>query len=250
MKTGFTQRMLAVAAGCLLLASVSQAAVLYDPAAGTLPSQQGWATTSLVNFTQGVSGGVYHFDSGPSNLNSAGSALGGGPAQTPLSALDTATGFTLDFSLKIVGETHSNPNRAGFSVLFTGLDPKHSLELGFWNDRVFAYDFAAPTTFTPGASALLDTSVMRDYSLQVQGNQYTLSSGGTSLLQGALVDYTPRQSVYTLTGFLFFGDDTTGAQSSVDLGKVSLSPVPEPASAALLIAGLAGLAWRGRRTRG
>ncbi|CAN5762625.1 hypothetical protein BH11PSE8_BH11PSE8_26350 [soil metagenome] len=247
MKARFTQRMLAVVAGCTLLGGASQAAVLYDPGAGTLPSQQGWTTQGFGSFTQSVSGGVYHFDSGPSNLTSAGSALGDPPGHAPLSALDTAAGFTLDFSLKVVSESHAASNtRAGFSVLFTGLDPQHSLELGFWGDRVFAYDYLAPNTFTPGANAPLDTSVMRNYSLQVQGNLYTLSSGGTSLLQGALVDYTPRGLVYADSGLLFFGDDTTGARSSVELGMVSLSPIPEPASAALLVAGLAALGLRRR----
>jgi len=34
-----------------------------------------------------------------------------------------------------------------------------------------------------------------------------------------------------------------------DVGSISLSPVPEPGAAALLLAGLGGLAWRRRSAR-
>jgi hypothetical protein len=66
------------------------------------------------------------------------------------------------------------------------------------------------------------------------------------LLSGALVDYSARGGPYAQAGLLFFGDDTSRAESSSQWRGATLSPVPEPASVALLAAGLAVLAWRRR----
>ena len=58
-----------------------------------------------------------------------------------------------------------------------------------------------------------------------------------------------RGSPYTLPGFLFFGDDTSRAQSRAELGSVALAPIPEPGTVPLLAAGLIGLVWWRRRAR-
>ncbi len=57
--------------------------------------------------------------------------------------------------------------------------------------------------------------------------------------------------VYGLSNTLFFGDDTSRGQSVTELGLVSISAIPEPASGGLLLAGLGlgGLALGARRRR-
>jgi hypothetical protein len=164
--------------------------------------------------------------------------------------LDTVAGFRLDFNLRVVAESHARPERAGFSVILTGADPKQALELGFWNDRVFAYI----STFGHGAKVLFATTALTDYSIVVANNQYTLKGNGNALLTGSMVDYTAFGLPCSLSSAVFFGDDTRSASSHVELGGIALAPVPEPGPGVLLAAGLAVLAWlcraaaRGRRT--
>lgn len=225
---------LALAAFATLWVGTSVGATLYDPGANTLPSVQGW-TTAGAGFSQAVGGGVYVLDTTLGNAAMAGSAL------FNVATLDTAVGFTLDFSLRVLSEAHARDNRAGYSVIFTGTDPSHALELAFWNDRVFAYT----ASFARGSQALLATTSTTHYALSVNNNHYTLRGNSVELLSGALVNYGALGAPYTNPGFLFFGDDTSSARSRTELGLVSLTPIPEPSTVAMLLTGLLALTWRG-----
>lgn len=224
----------------LCLAGAAQALTLYDPALG-LPSAQGWLSTGVGSATQGITGGQYSLDT------SASLATQWGNARTLTSTpLDTVAGFTLDFTVRILGENHgSNTNRAGFSLIFVGQDPTHSLELAFWTDSVWAYHYDTnQSAFVHGASAALNTGPSRNYSLQVLNQQFSLLSGSTVLLSGPLENYTAQGLPYTTPNFLFFGDDTSSASASVRVGQITLTPVPEPAPATLALVGAAFMAWR------
>jgi hypothetical protein len=230
----------------------ASALVLYEPALGTPPSAQGWTVTGAGGYTQASSGGVWRLDT--SVVTPLAQA---GAARTAPFALDTQAGFTLDFALRVEGESHSTPNRAGWSLIVTGSDPRQAIELAFWTDRVFAYTYDATSAdrFVHGTEALVDTrSAARDWRLAVAGGQFSLSAGGTTLLGGALVDYTASGlPAYTTANALFLGDDTSRAQSVSELGRVVLTPVPEPATAVLTALGLAavfGAAAAGRTRRG
>ncbi len=247
-----TARLLSPAPWCALALALSAAAspavVLYDPALGSLPAAQGWLSTGIGSISQGVSGGIYSLDT------TAFAATQWGNAQT-LSAtpLDTQVGFDLNFRLRVLSEDHgSNVNRAGFSVLFTGADPTHSLELAFWSDRAWAYHYDANlgSPFVQGVGAALDTTAWIDYALQVRSQQFTLWAGSTLLMRGPLENYTAQGAPYSGANFLFIGDDTSSARASVQLGAVTLAAVPEPGSALLMLAGGLLVAWRRSRRSG
>ncbi len=227
--------------------SAALAVTLYDGSLGTLPSAQGW--TPLVagaDAAQSVVGGSYRLDT-----TGAGVAIYGSGRISPV-PLNTATGFDLSFTLRLESEAHTTANRAGYSVLFVGANATQSLELGFWANNVWAYDYDAGQSdrFVHGLDAAFDTGVTHNYTLAVRNQQYTLSADGELLLSGVVHDYTPGGPPYTQPNFLYFGDDSSRAVSVSGLAGVSVTAVPEPAPAALLLSGLALLAWRSRRQRG
>jgi len=228
----------------LMAATTARAAstTLYSAASG-LPSTQGWVTLGAgvpgSSGTQALAGGVLTQDSTPAGL-----ATYGNFKTSPLT-LDTATGFTLDFSLKVLSESHhADGQRAGFSLLFIGNDPKKSLELAFWTDKIWAYGLSG-LSFTNSNQTAFDTqSTLTSYSLKVTNHQFSLFSGGSTLLSGALADYTPyaavappATSVYAQSNLLFFGDDSTRAAAQVQIGQITLTPVPEPSSLMLMACG-------------
>ena len=227
----------------------AQALTLYDPGLNTLPSEQGWFTLASAAATSQSAAGVYTLNTlGAPDLRFGNARFA--PAAMPL---DTAAGFVLDFRLQLLAESHTSPNRAGYSLLVVGSDPSRALELAFWTDHVWAQDFvgvADPDRFVHGVDAAWDSqTVAHDYRLTIANHQFTLASGATVLLSGGLRDYRAEGAPYTVPNFIFFGDNSNRGQSLSALGLVSLSPVPEPAAWGLWLAGGAGLAAAGRLRR-
>ncbi len=137
-----------------------------------------------------------------------------------------------------------------------GDDPAYSLELAFWQDEVWTYNYDAGFKKSAAEAALDTTSGFRDYLLAVRSNAYTLFADGTPLFDGPLQDYRagidPLNAltwVYGWSNTLFFGDDTTSARSLVEIQSVSLTSVPVPAALPLLASalGLASLGFTRRR---
>ena len=217
---------------------------LYDPALGTLPSGQGWQPMVVGGAAgQSVGAGVYALDTTGADV-----AYWGNAWASPL-PLDTQTGFDISFSLQLLGETHTSPNRAGYALVVQGAQAMQALELGFWTDHIWAqrYDASQPDRLVHDIDVAFDTrAALTVYTLAVRQQQFTLSAGGNALLSGALRDYTARGWPYTTPNFLFLGDNSSRGDSTSRLGGVSLSPVPEPAAGVLVALGLAGLALRRR----
>jgi hypothetical protein len=241
---------LPTAAAALLIFAASQAnaLTLYDPAGG-LPAAQGWSTVSS------ATAGSDTFIAGRLRTDTTGVGVSQHGHFRGATTLDTVGGFVLQFSLQVISETTNTPNRAGFAVLLQGQDQSKSLELAFVDNRVWAlqYTFGAPDNgFVQGEGVAFDTTAaFRQYTLTVQNNLYSLTANGQPLLSGAMRDYPTLPNslgtlVYGQSNLLFFGDNTSQASGIADVGSITLSPVPEPGAAALLLAGLAALTWRAR----
>lgn len=167
--------------------------------------------------------------------------------------LDRSAGFRIEFGLRMVSENHTSPNRSGTSLIVLDSQAR-GIELSFWTDTVFVKN--ADIAFSQGESRALDTTVERRYALEFLGNTYRLTTPGMPTLDGPVRNYFAdaadnllEQLVYGQTNYLFFGDNTTSAAASVLLRDLTLAPVPEPSQAALILSGLAILAWRAKRRR-
>ncbi len=221
---------------------------LYD--GNGLPASQPWLTfaaDTLNGWSQSsVSGGVrlstdLATRSGYSNYN---------PLPTPalknanFPILQRANGFELSFRSALLMENHSNANRAGFSVILLA-DDNRGIELGFWQSEIWAQNM----DFTHGEGVSIDTTVTRDYRLEVFEDQYRLLEGNNSLLVGTLRTYSSPTIPYGLPNYIFLGDNTTSASATIVQGAIQLrsdlSSVPEPSS--ILLASVICLAGIFRR---
>lgn len=243
--------------------------VLYDPSAPGLasfePAAAGWlsggsfgsvsasADAQGVAVTQVGNGNTV----GYSNYSPLLAFVLGAPLVNPaFPQLNRVSGYRFTFGLELVSEAHSgNSNRAGFSVTLISADPLHTgerkgIEIGFQSDRVFAQNDGSNGTgiFTAGEINNAVQTIGAEFSpnrwnLDVQGDTYSLSlaaSGGT-VLSGALRDYRGSgKNAYLTENFLFVGDNTSSASADFRFSYAAITtPIPEPHSYAMLIAGLA-----------
>ena len=236
-------------------AAVSESLPLYDAASAVLPDASPWSWT-------------YGSDSSGSSRNMTPSLPLAAVLDTRLSAgaagygkivgagLDSSTGFVIDFSLRVVEETHANGDlgtRSGFSIIVLD-QAKKGVELSFWTNQVFAKiaDYGFP--HGDGISVDAQTSA-RNYRVTFLSGQYTLVTEGAPPLAGVLSNYAPFVQFpynvvpYGQANYIFFGDNTTSASALVELSSITLAPVPEPGEWALMAAGLVCIAGAVRRRR-
>ncbi len=155
--------------------------------------------------------------------------------------LDRDLGYVVSFTSQIISENHLNENRAGFSVIAISEDQK-GIELGFWEDRIWAQEDGdteptplnlSGTLFTQAERIDFDTTKVVKYDLAVKGDRYTLFADGENILEGELRNYAAfePQSVlgitppdpYEKSSFLFFGDNTPSASAEVKLSDISVT---------------------------
>jgi hypothetical protein len=170
-------------------------------------------------------------------------------------SLDRSTGFALSFEMQLLAESHVSNDRAGFSVIALANDAR-GVELGFWEDRVFAQ--ADSPLFTRSEEGLFDTTAApTDYLLTIQDDGYVLTADTDTILSGPLRDYSSFDGTlgpipYNLSDYLFFGDNTTSAGADVVIGSIELRTqlvaIPEPTSLSAL-GWMAWMAWAWPRRR-
>lgn len=236
------KRLLPIALAAVMGAAQAQSVALFEAAQG-LPNAQGWFNLSIGNpGSESLANNIYTLDSTGAGVDTWGKAR-----FSPL-PLDGQLGYSVSFGLRVANESHSHPDRGGFSMLFVGSDATRSIEIAFTADDVFAYEISGGA-FVHGTGAALQTgAVLRAFTLQVANGQYTLSTEGNVLFGGSLQDYTAvGPAVYSLENFVFFGDNTSSGSSQIEMTHILLNAVPEPGTALLWAGGLAGLALRLRR---
>ena len=232
---------------------------IYQGSLNSTPNTQGWlqfaasppvGTIAPIGGTQSASGSMTNLVStltgsaGYSNYN-AGLPI---PLNPAFPTLDRNVGFTLSFDLQVNTESHSSDDnsdniqdRAGFSVIVVTSDNRKAIELGFWNNEIWAQNDGpnvangpTKTLFTHSSTerALRSTTAMTRYDLAIKDNTYQLFAAGgtTAILTGSLRDYTPFNHTgaglpydpYEQTNFVFLGDNTSSAQADVNLARVEL----------------------------
>lgn len=130
--------------------------------------------------------------------------------------LDSARGFTLAFTARLVSEWH-RANRAGFNVIVLDTQSR-GVELGFWPGEIWAQSAG----FTRAEHGPVDTTVTTDYSLVFAGATYTLLAGGKKVLSGALRRYEGPPLPYAVPSLIFFGDDSGSARAKVTISSIAL----------------------------
>ena len=244
---------LALLAWLTLLGSTqAELVTLYDGSG--FPAAQPWLTFGADTFNgwsqESVAGGVrlttdLQTRSGYSNYFPLPSPV---LKNSAFPSLRRADGFELSFRTRLISEGHSNSNRAGYSVILLAEDAR-GIELGFWQTEIWAQN----ADFTHAETVAIDTTLQRDYRLEIIGDQYQLFDGATSLLTGGLRTYSNPAIPYTLSNYLFLGDNTTSGSASVVQGPIrlesNLSSVPEPSSLVLSGSFVAGLWSLGRNRR-
>ncbi|NTU63645.1 MAG: hypothetical protein HGB05_09635 [Chloroflexi bacterium] len=206
--------------------------VLYDGALGTgTPDTQSffYLTQPLTNAqaTQTFSHPLTILDTTPRRTDYAGyfaKPIGYAP-------LDRAHGYQVWFTTQVLSETHVSHDRAGFSALVIGSDLR-GIELGFWENEVWAQEGGSLNPFTHAEGATFTTTNLIEYRLSVLGNHYTLIADGATVLSGPLRDYTQAPppplpiNPYTTANLIFLGDDTSSAQAQIALRYAAVIDAP------------------------
>jgi hypothetical protein len=212
-----------------------ETAVLYDGALGTLPEAQSFTYLAIPSGpTPTITDGGVILDSTPTGSDSAG--YFNRVEETP--TLDRGTGYTVTVQARLLTETHASPDRAGFSLIVLsddqgGAEPVRGIELGFWQNEVWAQDDdqEGGTLFTHAEGAALTTTAeVIDYDLRVMSETYTLLAGGEAVLNGRLRNYENFSGPidpYETPNFIFLGDNTSSAAARVQINHVAVSyPAP------------------------
>lgn len=251
-----------IAVTSALALPASAGTVLYDATLGTLPEDQGWvypdAAFGIAGFpvdaTRVLGADHVTLDTTPDRDDRIGffsevPLLGAHPG---VPSLDRTVGFTLRFDVRIDSESHiarddngdGIDDRAGFSVIVVTSDLA-AIELGFWEDEVWAYDDDSSDPndlFTHAEGAPYDTtSAVTRYDLTIKDDGYTLRAAGSPILAGPLRDYAaftspiPLFDPYETPDLVFLGDDTGSADSVSSTRRIQLI-VPSPGVLALLVA--------------
>ena len=237
----FSKKLLISASFCfalLPLASSATVFTLYDETLNNLPENQAWLSygsndSAIKNVISGTGVNLQ-----TNNTTSAGfsnySILPPSLKNSAFPILDSSTGFTLSFSMQLNSESHggSSSNRAGFSVILLD-ENNQGVELGFWENSIWSQS-DTPLFQAKDEEVSFNTRAgLLTYDLTVFNGDYFLTQNDSVLLTGELKDYSAftggpfgSSIPYSLSNYLFLGDDTSSAEAIVTLGRISISDTP------------------------
>lgn len=203
--------------------------ILYDAASGAVPTTQ---LMNFIDFPPGAATPIYENAATILDTTKSGNETYAGWVATAESIagfplLDRVAGFQVIFSVQVDNESHSNHNRAGFSLIILSQDAR-GIELAFWENEIWAQnDDTTGGLFTHGEAAIFDTTAgLINYQLTIINDTYTLNADGLSILAGPLRDYSNFEGFpdpYQTPNFLFIGDNTTSAQARSRMSYVSVT---------------------------
>lgn len=202
--------------------------VLYDAASGSIPDA---SLMSFADFPFGVTLPVYSEDATVLDTTISGKDafagwISSGATIPGFPNLDRTAGVQVNFSVQMESESHTNNDRAGFSVIILDKDAK-GIELSFWENEIWAKsDDDTGGLFKHGEGIAFATSILTEYQVTFVGDTYTLTANAQPLLTGPLRDYrafTGFPDPYETPNFLFLGDNTTSAQARFRLRFVSVT---------------------------
>lgn len=238
----------------LVATASTHAQTLFDASLGSLPGDQGYlaylpplgtgggSEALITNPGPGIPAHV-RMQTLPENSNRGGYfSHVAFPPFIPLSpvniawpVLNSTTGYTVRFDLRLQSESHASTNRAGFSVITIDSLGK-GIELSFWPGLIWAQEGGqAPLLFTQAEGAAAETvGAFAQYELSVHQNRYVLFKNGRFVLVGSMRDYSAFDAAssglpfnpYTTRSFLFLGDNTNSASATTLLSRVQLTPGP------------------------
>src|SRR5215216_1765532 len=210
--------------------------VLYDAASGVMPA------APLMNFTDfppGADSPTYTNKMAVLDTTASGSStyagwLSNAMATQGFPILDRTAGFQVDFTVQVENESHTNNNRAGFSIIILSEDAR-GIELAFWENEIWAQnDDTTGGLFKHGEGTIFTTTTgFINYQVIVVNDTYTLIANNKPILTGPLRDYSKFDGFpdpYETPHFLFLGDDTTSAEARIQLSFVSVTGTERPTS--------------------
>ena len=203
--------------------------VLYDAAGGAIPSAP---LMGFTDFPPGAavptySDGVTVMDTTTSSRDTYAGWISNGATTPGFPILDRTAGFQIDFTFQIEHESHTNNNRAGFSLIALS-DDARGIELAFWENEIWAQgNNSSGGLFKHGEGVVFPTTTdLVDYRLTIIDDTYTLTANTQPILSGPVQDYTAFDGFpdpYETPNFLFLGDDTTSAQARVRMHFLSVT---------------------------
>ncbi len=206
--------------------SPNQTTILYDSSLGTLPNAQAFLYLTIPftpQATQIYSDGVTILNTMPVQSEMAGYFVR--PEAVP--DLQRTQGFTFTFTIQIDEEAHVSNDRAGFSIILLS-DDLLGIELGFWEDRIWAQEGGEPPDlFTQAEGVAYETTAaLTTYHLTILSDTYTLLADQTPILTGPVRDYTAFDGAldpYETPNFIFLGDNTGSARAQARLAYVAIT---------------------------
>ncbi len=226
------------------------ATVLYDGALGTAPETQGWLAFGELGGTASrvTAGGATTFSTTSNSTIQAGySNYAGLTLVNPaFPQLDRVAGYTVTLDMQVLSESHASANRSGVSLLVLS-DDLLGIEVAFWEDEVWVQ--SGPDFLHAEGASFDTTAAMTRYDLTILGGGYSITADGNPLLVGSLRDYSSFGFPYSLSNYLFLGDNTTSASGSFEVEQLAV--VPEPSIGLVTtVCALALLRLREQRRKG